>query len=328
MTGTMQRFADTALGALDGFALEAAPIPVPGPGEVRLRIEATGLGFVDGLIMAGRYQIRPPLPYVPGGEIAGIVDTLGEGVAGLAIGDPVVSWQFGGGAAEYTVVPAASAAPRPEGVSAVAAAALLLDAATAQYALFDRGGLRAGESVLVLGAAGGVGAAAVQLAAHAGAFVVAAVSSDMKAAAARAAGAHATVDYRDPEWRTALRAILPGPGVDVVVDPVGGAAFEPAFRSLAKGGRHLVIGFAGGDIPKLPANLPLLKSAALVGVDIRHLHDNEPVKADAGRRIVLDLIARGVLRPQIARVVPLAEAPAAFALLGRRDRIGKVVLAP
>lgn len=324
----MRRFAGTALGDIADFRLEHVPVPDPGPGAVRLRVEATGVGFVDGLIVAGRYQLKPALPYVPGGEIAGTVDAVGPGVATLAVGEPVVTWQLGGGAAEFVVLPADQVEARPPALAATETAALLLDGMTAHHALFDRGNLHRGETVLVLGATGGVGAAAVQLAVAAGAHVVAAVSSAAKAAAARTLGAHATIDYSDPDWRGALRGLVPGAGPDIVVDPVGGPAFELAFRSLAKGGRHLVLGFAAGEIGRLPANLPLLKNAALIGVDVRHLHDTAPDRARETRAAVMEMAAQGKLRARIAGRYPLDQAAAAFVALGRRERIGKVLITP
>src|SRR3954451_25135695 len=265
----MRKFVSSEYGSLDAFALSEGEIPQPAQGEVRLKVEATALGFVDGLIALGRYQIRPPLPYVPGGEIAGTVDATGPGVDAVVVGDRVVTWQLGGGLAEYVTVEARAVDKIPAGLDATTAAAMLVDYQTAHYALFERGQLRSGETVLVLGATGGVGSAAVQLAARAEAYVIAAASTERKREMARQLGAAATIDSRAPDLRTQLKAAAPQGSVDVIVDPVGGETFEAMFRSLAKEGRHLVLGFAGGSIPSLPANLPLLKSASLVGVAIR-----------------------------------------------------------
>jgi len=266
----MRQFVGSSLESLDAYALVEADIPIPSGSEVRIRIEATALGFVDGLIAQGRYQIRPKLPYVPGGEVAGTVDAIGPDVRGVSVGDRVVTWQFGGGLADYTVVDAGAVDRIPDGLSATTAAAMLVDYQTARYALFDRGQLRQGETVLVLGAAGRVGTAAIQLAARAGAFVIAAASTEPKREIARRLGAHATVDASAPDLRDQIRASAPKGAIDVILDTVGGATFEAMFRSLAKEGRHLVVGFAAGSIPSLPANLPLLKTGALIGVDYRY----------------------------------------------------------
>ena len=234
------RLKRVAVHALDGIAAlvhEEAPLPEPGPGEVRLKVGAAGLGFVDGLLIAGKYQWKPPLPFVPGGEIAGTVDAVGEGVAGWTRGQPVAAWLMGGGLAEFCVLPASSLVAVPESVATQAAAAVLLDYATADYALNLRGVLRAGETVFVLGANGGVGGAAMAIAKADGAKVVAGVSSPARRDAAMARGASATVDLSQANWREELRAVLAGGAPDIVVDPLGGDLTEPAFRSLAKGGR-------------------------------------------------------------------------------------------
>src|SRR3954454_19935606 len=252
----MRKFIGSEYGALDAFTLSEGEIPQPAEGEVRLKVEATALGYVDGLIVLGRYQIRPPLPYVPCGEIAGTVDATGPGVDVVKVGDRVATWQLGGGLADYVTVEARAVDKIPAGLDSTTAAAMLVDYQTAHYALFERGQLRPGETVLVLGAAGGVGSAAVQLAARAGAFVIAAASTEQKRDLARQLGAAATIDSRAPALRTQLKAAAPQGSVDVIVDPVGGETFEAIFRSLAKEGRHLVLGFAGGSIPSLPARQP------------------------------------------------------------------------
>src|SRR3954463_13257338 len=195
----MRKFIGSEYGSLDAFTLSEGEIPQPAEGEVRLKVEATALGFVDGLMVQGRYQIRPPLPYVPGGEIAGTVDATGPGVEAVVIGDRVVTWQLGGGLAEYVTVDAKDVEKIPAGLDATAAAAMLVDYQTAHYALFERGKLRQGETTLVLGAAGGVGSAAVQLAAQAGAYVIAAASTERKREMARQLGACTTIDSRAPD---------------------------------------------------------------------------------------------------------------------------------
>jgi NADPH2:quinone reductase len=324
----MRKFVGSELGSLDAFALSEGEIPQPAQGEVRLKVEATALGFVDGLIALGRYQIRPPLPYVPGGEIAGTVDAIGPDVDAVVVGDRVVTWQLGGGLAEYVTVEARALDKIPAGLEATTAAAMLVDYQTAHYALFERGQLRSGETVLVLGATGGVGSAAVQLAARAEAYVIAAASTERKREMARQLGAAATIDSRAPDLRAQLKAAAPRGTVDVIMDPVGGETFEAMFRSLAKEGRHLVIGFASGSIPSLPANLALLKSASLVGVEIRHFLASQPVKAQEVRTALFERVASGTLRAPTVMTFPLERAAEALAATMQRDKAGKIVVLP
>ncbi len=317
------------LGGPEAYTLQRQPIPEPAENEVRLRVEATALGYVDALIAAGHYQHKPLPPYVPGAEIVGIVDRLGPRVEGVSIGDRVASWQLlaGGGVAEFAIARRDALVRVPDRLDAMAAASLLLDHLTAWHALFDRGHLKAGETVLVLGAAGGIGTAAVQIAAGAGARVIAAASSPEKRARAMAMGAVAAVDYLAPDWRGALRQLIPG-GVDVVVDPVGGATFEPAFRSLAKGGRHLILGFVGGDVPRLPANLPLLKNGALIGVDTCYLFESDLARALEIWDTLFARAAAGLLKSRDSDIRGLDVAEAAFASLARREKLRKIVIAP
>ena len=324
----MRKLIGSEYGSLDAFTLSEGEIPQPAAGEVRIKVEATALGFVDGLIALGRYQIRPPLPYVPGGEIAGTVDATGPGVDAVVVGDRVVTWQLGGGLAEYVTVEARAVDKIPAGLDATTAAAMLVDYQTAHYALFERGQLRSGETVLVLGATGGVGSAAVQLAARAEAYVIAAASTERKREMARQLGAAATIDSRAPDLRAHLKAAAPRGTVDVIVDPVGGETFEAMFRSLAKEGRHLVIGFASGIIPSLPANLALLKSASLVGVEIRHFLASQPVKAQEVRTALFERVVSGTLRAPTVMTFPLERATEALAATMQRDKAGKIVVLP
>ena len=317
--------------SLDGpevSSLRTLPAPQPGAGEVLVQVEAVSFGYVDGLIARGLYQLKPPVPYVPGAEIVGRVVAVGPDVATHAVGDRVATWQLarGGGAANYALLDAGWTVAVPEGLDAAGVAGLMLDYLTASYALFDRGGLKPGEGVLVLGAAGGVGSAAVRIAAAAGAIVVAGASTAAKRSRALDCGATAAIDYLADDWREVLRSVQPAGGIAVVVDTVGGPTFEGAFRSLAKGGRHLVLGFAGGEIPRLPANLPLLKSGALVGVDARHL-----VESDIGRakQIWADLLVRvasGGLALPTVHAFPLERSGEALAALLERDKPGKIVV--
>jgi NADPH:quinone reductase-like Zn-dependent oxidoreductase len=323
---SMQSFSGTTF-ELGSFALVDQPLPQPGPGQLRVCIEATALGFVDGLMMQGRYQIKPPLPYVPGGEIAGVVDAVGPGVTAPAIGQRVVTWQLGGGLSEYVVVDASDVDLVPPELPLPVAAAMLVDYQTAHYALFDQGRLTAADTLLVLGAGGAVASAAIQLAVRAGARVIAAAGSEHKRNAACELGAAVAIDYGLPNWRDALKKAAPE-GVDVVLDPVGADKLEPAFRSLAKAGRYLVIGFAGGAIPALPVNLALLKNATLHGVDIRHFLASRPERARRIRRALFSMVACGHLQPPALIEFPLANARQAVHAMADRDRHGKIIVLP
>lgn len=314
--------------SLDDFALgQVAPAPL-GHGQVRIAVEATGLGFVDSLLVRGRYQLVPPLPYIPGGEIVGVIDGIGEGVEGLLLGDRVATWQLGGGLAELAVVDATSLIPVPAGLPATVAAAVLVDYATAAYALEMRAQVTSEDIVLVRGAAGGVGGAAVQLARAVGAYVVAFVSSEEKRAESMRLGANAVTVLDGRPVREQIRASLSGGVASVVFDPVGGDDFEQFFRSLDKEGRHLVLGFASGTIPSLPTNLPLLKSAALVGVDIRHFFGAYPKKASDCCQRIFEKFADGRLQAPQTTVFSLEDSQLAFESLSDRHRIGKIIVSP
>lgn len=322
----MKSFLVTSFDA-DGALVERdLPLPEVGPGQVRIRIEAAALGFVDGLLVRGRYQIRPDLPYVPAGEIAGVVDAVGEGTQGVRVGDKVVTWQMGGGMASYTVVPFQEVDVVDSEMDSVHLAAMLVDYQTAHHGLFDRGRVTAADTVLVLGAAGGVGSAAVQLAARTGATVIAAASTPRKRELALSLGARLTVDSSSPNWRDELKAKAPGGSVDVVVDPVGGRMLEPAFRSLGKEGRYLVIGFAEGSVPQLPVNLALLKSADLLGVEIRHFLATQPVRAKRVRSALFSLVHAGALQAPRVTLFPFDRAQDAMNATWSRSKDGKVVV--
>jgi NADPH:quinone reductase len=324
----MRAYCGHELGNLEAFALESVDTPTPADGELLISVEVTALGFVDQLVMRGLYQIKPPTPFVPGGEIVGTVEAVGQEVSGFAPGQRIAAWQFGGGLAEMAIVRQNHAVPVPADLEPAAAASLLLDYLTAYYGLFDRGGLKPGQLLLVTGASGGVGAAAVQLASAASASVIGLASSDEKRVMVSRAGASQVIDYRDEDWRDKLKRAYPS-GVDLVFDPVGGGLFEPCFRSLAKRGRHLVVGFASADgIPSLPANLPLLKSGELVGVDARYLWETDPARVRQILSIVLQLAASGRLAPAIGRTFALDDAASAIAYVNDGKRIGKVVVRP
>jgi NADPH:quinone reductase len=314
-----------AFGPPSGLTVEEVPAPGPGPGQVLIRVEASAVNFPDTLIIQGWYQTRPPLPFSPGGEVAGVVAGLGEGVSGPVPGTRVLAMTSHGGFAEMAVAPAEGAVEVPEGVDSVTAAALSYAYGTTFYALRDRARLRPGETVLVLGAAGGAGLAAVQLAKLMGARVIAAASAG-KLETCREAGADALVDYRQEGWREAVRNVAGNGGVDVVYDPVGGPYSEPALRSLNWGGRHLAVGFAAGEIPRIPLNLPLLKGCDILGVSYGAFAKREP---DANRALVgqlLEWVLEGRLRPRISATYPLEDAPAALEALLARSATGKIVL--
>ncbi|MBP8232278.1 MAG: NADPH:quinone oxidoreductase family protein [Rhizorhabdus sp.] len=324
----MRALAGDSLDGPEVFSLRTLPVPQPGAGEVLVEVEAVSFGYVDGLIARGLYQLKPPVPYVPGAEIVGRVVSIGSDVINHAVGDRVATWQLarGGGTADYALLDAGWTVAVPEGLDAAGVAGMMLDYLTAHYALFDRGGLQPGEGVLVLGAAGGVGSAAVRIAAGAGAIVVAGASTAAKRKAALDAGASAAIDYLAEDWRDALRAAHPASGIAMVVDTVGGSTFEGAFRSLAKGGRHMVLGFAGGDIPRLPANLPLLKSGALIGVDARHLVESDIERAKQIWDELLARIAAGQLALPTVHAFPLDRSGEALSALLDREKPGKIVV--
>jgi NADPH2:quinone reductase len=313
------------LGPPECYALREVPTPEPAAGEVRVRVLAAGVGYFDALMARGGYQVRPPLPFVPGSEFAGIVESCGEVVQSPAPGQRVIGGSFGNVFAEYVCVPAATLMPLPSVLSAEVGAAFLVNYQTAAHALIQRAELGAGETLLVLGAAGGTGSAAVQVGKCLGARVIAAASSAEKRAFALAAGADLELDYSRPDWRDDLKRLSPG-GVDVIFDPVGGEFFEPAFRSLAWGGRHLVIGFAGGAIPRLPANLALLKGASLVGVDLRQAAGRDPAMNAANTRRLLGWVEQGALRPPAGPVFDLADFRGALDAGFSGKSLGKVVL--
>ncbi len=315
-----------AFGPPSGLAVAEVPAPEPGPGEVLIRVEACAVNFADTLVIEGRYQTRPPLPFSPGGEVAGVVAGLGEGVSAPAPGTRVLAMTGHGGFAEMAVAQADAAVTVPESVDPVAAAALSYAYGTTFHALRDRAGLRPGETVLVLGAAGGAGLASVQLAKLMGGRVIAAASSAAKLETCRDAGADALVDYRRDGWRDAVRELAGNAVEDVVYDPVGGPHSEPALRSLNWGGRHLVVGFAAGEIPRVPLNLPLLKGCGVLGVSYGAFAKREP---DANRALVGQLLAwvrDGKLRPRVSATHTLEDAAAALETLLSRGSTGKIVL--
>ena len=302
------------------------PTPEPKAGEVLVSIRAASLNFPDLLIVQNKYQMKPPLPFVPGAEFAGVVEAVGEGVAHLKQGDAVAAFAGLGGFGTHAAVPAAVVMPLPAGFSFPDAAAFLCTYGTTHHGLIDRAQLQPGETVLVLGAAGGVGTAAIQIAKAAGARVIAAASTDDKCALCKSLGADATINYGTGNIRDELKALTDGKGPDVVYDPVGGDLAEPVFRSIAWRGRYLVIGFAQGSIPALPLNLPLLKGASLVGVFWGEFARREPKKNAAALGQLAAWYAQGKIKPLIEHQLPMAELQRAFELMAARQVRGKVVL--
>jgi NADPH:quinone reductase len=316
----------SAYDGLNGVALgELADVDLA-PGSVRMAVEAAGVNYPDLLIVQGIYQDRPPLPFVPGFEVAGtVVETNGD--VAFREGDRVFGYIRHGGYAESVVVEADRLYSMPDGMPSPVAAALPVAYGTSYHALVDRASLRAGETLLVLGAAGGVGMAAVQIGVALGARVIGAVSSDEKAQAVSRAGAEEVIRYDEDDLRTALRSAHPD-GVDVVYDPVGGEATEAAFRSTAWGGRHLVIGFASGTIPSLPANLPLLKGASLVGVFWGRFTEAQPDDNRSNMETLIRWWGERSIDPLVSQTLPLERAMEALEAIGARRAIGKIVIEP
>lgn len=320
-------------GGPDTLQLSELPDPTPGPGELLVRVRAAAINFPDVLIIEDKYQMRPPRPFAPGGEIAGEVIGLGEGVTGWSVGDRLIAVPGFGGLVEQIVIPAASAFRLPEGRSFTEGAALLLTYATSIHALWDRGQLQAGETLLVLGAAGGVGLAAVELGKARGARVIAAVSSEEKARAAREAGADEAIVYpHSPFNKEGSKALAEqfktavGPkGADVIYDPVGGDYCEPALRSIAWEGRYLVVGFPAG-IPRLPLNLTLLKSCNVCGVFWGAFAARDPAANQAHVDELFALWDAGKISPRVSATYPLTRGGDAIASLAARHVIGKVVV--
>lgn len=314
---------------LDGIGAmqwQDTPTPQPKAGEVVVAVKAASLNFPDLLIVEGKYQAKPPLPFVPGSEFAGIVEAVGEGVAHLKAGDAVAAIGSTGGFATHACANAAQVLKLPPGFPIEDAAAFAFTYGTSYHALMDRGALQAGETVLVLGAAGGVGTAAVQIAKAAGARVIAGVSSDEKAALCTKIGADATLNYSTQPVRETLKALTDGKGPDVVYDPVGGDLAEQCFRSIAWRGRYLVVGFAGNAIPALPLNLTLLKGASLIGVFWGDFARREPKAFAKEIGQLMQWYAQGLVKPVIDTRLPMIELPAAYERMGTRKVMGKVLL--
>jgi len=302
------------------------PTPSPGPGEVLIRIEAASLNFPDLLIVQNKYQMKPPLPFVPGSEFAGVIEALGQGVENFKIGQRVACLQGTGGFATHTLAPAQICLPLTDSFNAVDAAAFIMIYATSYHALVDRAGLKQGETILVLGAAGGVGSSAIQIAKALGANVIAAASTAEKCDVCKKLGADATINYSEENLRDQIKILTNGKGPDVIYDPVGGDITEQAFRSIAWRGRYLVVGFASGPIPSIPLNLVLLKGASLVGVFWGDFAKREPEKNSEMMKTLSIWYENKKIKPQIDQILPMQDLLAAYERMSARAVQGKLVL--
>lgn len=316
-----------SFGPAENLVVEEVASPTPKPNEILLDVHAASVNFPDTLIIEGKYQFKPPLPFSPGGEAAGVVAAIGDKVSHLRVGDRVMGLTGWGSFAEQVAVPAYNVLPIPAQMNFATAAAFGMTYGTSMHALKQRGNLQPGETLLVLGAAGGVGLAAVEIGKAMGARVIAAASSAEKLDVAKQAGADELINYSAESLRDRLKELTGGQGVDVIYDPVGGKLFEEAFRSIAWNGRMLVVGFAaGGDIPALPANLPLLKGAALVGVFWGAFAQRQPQDNAANFQQLFAWHAEGRLRPLISQRFALEQTAEAIAMLGQRKAVGKLVV--
>lgn len=321
-----------APGGPDTLCLTEIPLPRPGPGAVRIAVKAAAVNFPDTLIIEDKYQFKPDRPFAPGGEIAGVIEALGDGVSGLSVGDRVLAVTVHGGFATHCAVPAADVTRIPDNMPFDEASCLLITYGTSYHALADRGALKPGDTLLVMGAAGGIGVSAVELGLALGARVIAAVSSEEKAAFCRKLGAHEVLIYpremdKDAQraFADAIKAAAGPDGVTVAYDPVGGDYAEPALRAMGWRGRYLVIGFPAG-IPKIPLNLALLKGCDIVGVFWGAFAKREPRAFAAQVQALIDLHAAGRIRPRISARYPLADAAKALQVVAARKAIGKIVL--
>ena len=315
-----------AYGPPESLVIEDVESPTPGPGEVVISVKASGVNFPDVLIIQNKYQVKPPLPFSPGSEVAGVIKAVGENVTHVAPGDEVFAFTVYGGFAQEVKTDAKRLLPIPAGMTFPTAAAFGLTYATSDHALRDRGELEAGETLLVLGAAGGVGLAAVEIGKALGARVIACASSDDKLAVCREHGADETINYATEDLRDRIKAITGGKGADVIYDPVGGSYTELALRSIAWRGRLLVVGFAAGDIPKIPLNLTLLKGCAIVGVYWGEFTRREPERFAQEMRQLGQWYGEGRIRPHISATYPLDRAADALNDMAQRRVVGKVVL--
>ena len=317
-----------AWGLPETLVVEDVPTPQPKAGEVLIKIAAASVNYPDVLMIQKKYQIQPELPFIPGSEVAGTVAALGEGVTNVKLGDRVIAFVGLGGFAEQVVAKAAGLIPIPPELDDATAASFTLVYGTSHHAVIDRGELKAGQTMLVLGAAGGVGLAAVEIGKVLGAKVIAAASTDEKLAVCKAHGADVLINYSTQDLRAAVKEATGGLGPDVIYDPVGGIYAEPAFRSIGWRGRYLVVGFANGEIPRLPANLMLLKGASMVGVFWGDHVRRDPKANAAAMREMMGWVAEGKLKPLVSARYSLADTAKAFEALAARQATGKIVIEP
>jgi NADPH2:quinone reductase len=317
-----------AWGVPDSLVIEEHADLVAGNEQVVIAVKAAGVNFPDVLIIQNKYQFKPNLPFTPGSELSGVITAVGDGVTHWKVGDHVIAFVDHGAFAEQVVVPVANLMPMPPGMPFDVAAAITLTYGTSHHAVCDRAQLQAGETMLVLGAAGGVGLAAIDIGKALGARVIAAASSDDKLAVCRAHGADATINYSTQDLREAIKAATDGRGPDVIVDPVGGPYSEAAFRSIAWRGRHVVVGFANGEIPKLPLNLTLLKGASVVGVFWGDFAKREPKANAHAMRQLMEWLAAGKIHPHNSARYALADTAQALNDMAARKVTGKVVIVP
>lgn len=315
-------------GGPDDLTLETIPDPQAGPGQAVVKVAAAGLNFFDTLIIAGKYQVKPPFPFSPAAEFSGLVESIGPGVSNVKIGDRVLGYQGYGCARERIAVKAEKLVMVPDNLDFDRAAGLSITYGTTIHALRDRGKLQAGETLAVLGAAGGTGLAAIEIGKLMGARVIACASSDEKCAFAKAHGADDTINYAKADLKEALKSATGGRGVDVIYDPVGGDYAESALRAIAWKGRFLVVGFAAGTIPKLPLNLALLKGCDIVGVYWGAFTDKEPAAQAANMAQIVAWCVGGKLSSHVHAVYPLAETAQALKDIAARKIMGKAILRP
>ena len=313
-------------GTPETLVFEEIETPTPKDNEVLISVKACSVNFPDTLIIQGKYQFRPEFPFSPGSDVAGIVEKLGERVSHLKIGDEVVGFVPFGGYAEKAIVKAKDCFPKPKGMSMVNASAFLLAYGTSYHALKDRANLQEGETILILGASGGVGLTALELSKLMGAKVIAAASTDEKLALCKEFGADELINYTKESIKDKVKELTNGKGVDVIYDPVGGHFSELALRAIGWKGRHLVIGFANGEIPKIPINLTLLKGASIVGVFWGAFAQKEPEKSLANIKQLLTWFATGKLKPHIDKTYSLQDAPNALQDMMNRKVKGKIVI--
>ncbi|MBX8577205.1 NADPH:quinone oxidoreductase family protein [Pseudomonas cichorii] len=316
-----------AFGPADTLVLENVASPVIKKNEILLDVQAAGVNFPDTLIIEGKYQFKPPFPFSPGGEAAGIISQVGEKITHLKPGDRVMALTGWGSFAEQVAVPGYNVLPIPEAMDFTTAAAFSMTYGTSMHALKQRANLQPGETLLVLGASGGVGLAAVEIGKALGARVIAAASTAEKLEVARNAGADELINYSETNLKDEVKRLTAGNGVDVIYDPVGGDLFDQAIRSIAWNGRLLVVGFASGRIPELPVNLALLKGASVVGVFWGSFAQRQPQDNAANFKQLFDWYAQGKLKPLVSQVYPLERGAEAIEVLGKRSAVGKVVVA-